>query len=82
MRPDQRRRGIGRALTLARLEWIAARGEKAYYFANEMNRASIDLHAAVGFVELTRDFQHPGAQFSGGSGILFECDFRKPTKAD
>jgi ribosomal protein S18 acetylase RimI-like enzyme len=81
VRPNQRRRGIGRALTLARLEWIATRSEKAYYFANEMNRASIDLHAAVGFTELTRDFRHPGAEFSGGRGILFECDLRKPTEA-
>jgi mannose-6-phosphate isomerase-like protein (cupin superfamily) len=47
-----------------------------------MNRASIDLHAAVGFTELTRDFHHPGAEFLGGSGILFERDLRKPTKAD
>jgi len=54
----------------------AARDEKAYYFANELNRASIDLHAAVGFVESSRDVRHPWAQFTGGRGILFTCDLR------
>jgi len=81
VRPTERRRGIGHALTRARLAWIATRSGKAYYFANERNRASIELHTAVGFVELTRDFHHPGAQFSGGSGILFECDLRTPKGA-
>ena len=81
VRPERRRRGIGHGLTLARLAWIAARSGKAYYFVNEVNQASIDLHAAVGFVELTRDFHHPGVQFTGGSGILFECDLRKPKGA-
>ena len=76
MRPILRRRGVGHALTLARLEWIATRSEKAYYFANDRNQASVDLHAVLGFVELTRDFHHPGAQFSEGTGILFECDLR------
>jgi mannose-6-phosphate isomerase-like protein (cupin superfamily) len=36
------------ALTRTRLAWIAARSEKAYYFANALNRPSIDLYAAVG----------------------------------
>ena len=81
VRPEQRRRGIGHGLTLARLAWIATRSGRAYYFANEGNRVSVDLHAAFGFVELMRDFRHPGAQFTGGRGILFECDLRKPKGA-
>ena len=69
-----RRRGIGRALTGTRLAWIAERSERAYYFANARNAASIALHAAFGFRELTRDFVLPGARFEGGVGILFGLD--------
>jgi ribosomal protein S18 acetylase RimI-like enzyme len=66
-----RRRGIGRRLTKARLEWIAARAEDAYYFANARNTASIALHAEFGFREISRRFTLPGATFEGGKGILF-----------
>jgi GNAT superfamily N-acetyltransferase len=78
IRPELRRRGVGLALTAARLKWIRERSPRAYYFANERNRASIDLHGALGFVELTRDFQHPGARFQGGGGVLFVCDMERP----
>jgi len=71
---DYRRRGIGRRLTQARLNWIAERDRAAYYFSNARNRASIDLHRAFGFVELTRDFTFPGAWFEGGAGILFKAE--------
>lgn len=80
VRSAHRRRGVGHELTLARLAWIAARGKKAYYFANEHNRASIELHAAAGFNELSRDFHHPAVRFSDGGGILFECDLRQRPK--
>jgi ribosomal protein S18 acetylase RimI-like enzyme len=72
-----RRRGIGRALTEARLRWIAQRSDRAYYFANARNAASIALHRAFGFRELARDFSLPGAQFEGGVGILFEAEVRR-----
>jgi len=72
-----RRRGIGRALTEARLLWIAQRADRAYYFANARNAASVALHAPFGFRELTRDFSLPGAQFEGGVGVLFELEFRR-----
>jgi ribosomal protein S18 acetylase RimI-like enzyme len=71
--PAHRRRGLGLMLTMARLDWIAERSHEAFYFANAHNRASIDLHHAVGFEELTRDFYHPNVRFEGGSGILFRC---------
>ena len=73
VRPARRRLGIGAALTEARLDWIAGRAATAYYFANERNRASIDLHATLGFREIARDFHHPHARFEGGAGILFAC---------
>ena len=71
-----RRRGIGRALTERRLEWIAERTSEAYYFTNARNRASLDLHAELGFVELTRQFAAPGISFDGGEGVLCRADLR------
>lgn len=65
-----RRRGVGRRLTEARLEWLAARTDRVWYFATALNRPSLDLHAALGFREVTRDFSVPGVSFSGGEGIL------------
>ena len=58
-----RRRGIGRRLTAARLQWIAARADVAYYFANARNAASIALHREFGFEEISRRFRLPGATF-------------------
>jgi ribosomal protein S18 acetylase RimI-like enzyme len=76
VRPALRRRGVGLQLTQARLSWIAGRSDRAYYFANERNQVSIDLHRALGFAELTRDFSHPQVQFEGGRGILFVRELR------
>jgi GNAT superfamily N-acetyltransferase len=72
--PNVRRRGVGRALTEARLEWIASRSGSAYYFANALNRVSIELHGQLGFVETTRDFAFPGVVFEGGPGVLYRCE--------
>lgn len=74
--PAYRRRGIAHELTRRRRDWIARRAAEAYYFASALNRASIDLHARFGFVEVTRDFFVPGASFTGGVGILFRIDLR------
>ena len=65
---DYRRRGIGRRLTQARLNWIAERDRAAYYFSNARNRASIDLHRAFGFVELTARLHVPRRIVRGRSG--------------
>jgi GNAT superfamily N-acetyltransferase len=72
--PQHRRRGVGMALTLERLRWLSQRASRAHYFANALNRASIDLHARLGFIEMARDFWYPGATFTGGAGILFVCE--------
>jgi ribosomal protein S18 acetylase RimI-like enzyme len=71
--PEMRRRGIGLELTRARLARVGACADRACYFANALNRASIDLHARLGFVEVTRDFWFPGTTFTGGVGILFRA---------
>ncbi len=47
--PGFRRRGVGSALTRARLEWIWSRASTAYYFTNEHNTASIRMHETLGF---------------------------------
>ena len=47
--PGLRRRGVGSALTRARLEWIWSRASIAYYFTNERNTASIRIHETLGF---------------------------------
>jgi len=69
--PGSRRRGVGLALTEARLAWIRERADTAWYFANPRNRATIDLHTRLGFVEVTRDFWFPAVTFQGGTGVLF-----------
>jgi L-amino acid N-acyltransferase YncA len=67
-----RRRGIGRALTRVRLDHVREQGAReAFYFANEQNRASIALHADLGFTEQTRDFHFSAAHFAEGGGVLF-----------
>ena len=74
---QHRRRGVGTALTLERLRWLSQRAARAYYFANALNRASIDLHARLGFTEMAHDFWYPGATFTGGAGILFACELAR-----
>ena len=71
---EWRRRGVGDRLTASRLEWIARRATRAYYFVNARNTVSIDLHRRFGFIEVTRQFSFPGASFEGGKGILFEAE--------
>jgi ribosomal protein S18 acetylase RimI-like enzyme len=75
---EWRRRGIGRAMTLPRLRWIAERADTAYYFTNAGNTASIDLHGELGFIEIDPDFRAPGVSFDGGRGILFRLDLKEP----
>ncbi len=72
---QHRRRGLAHQLTEARLRWLQARTQHVYYYANARNQASIDLHAALGFVEFTRHFSIPGVHFDGGVGVLFRKTF-------
>lgn len=75
--PEYRRRGVGRRLIEARLDWIRERDCSAFYFANIRNRVSIELHREFGFVELTRDFTYPGVTFEGGAGVLFRIELAR-----
>ena len=74
VRPEFRRRGVGAALTLARLQQISQLANHAFYFANAQNRVSIELHRPFGFVEQTRDFWYPKVEFTGGVGVLYRCE--------
>lgn len=74
--PAYRRRGIGRALTEARMAAIAERADAVWYFANARNRASLDLHSDLGFVEVTRDFWFPDLAFDGGVSVLARAPLR------
>jgi aminoglycoside 6'-N-acetyltransferase I len=73
--PGVRRRGVGSALTRARLEWIWSRASIAYYFANEHNTASISMHETLGFRPVARFSEVRGVTADDGRSklILFEA---------
>lgn len=69
--PEYRRRGIGRRLTQARVDWVLEREPFAHYVVSASNRASRTLHAQLGFVEVAHeDFVVPGVVFTNHDGIL------------
>jgi hypothetical protein len=43
------------------MAWVFERAEEVWFFANARNRASLELHARLGFVEVTRDFAFPAS---------------------
>jgi len=73
VRSSFRRRGAATELTRRRLEWIAERADEAFYTVDAQNQVSISLHARFHFVQVTRDFYHPGVSFTGEGGILFRA---------
>jgi ribosomal protein S18 acetylase RimI-like enzyme len=71
--PDWRRRGIGHALTQARLDRVREVADEAWYFANRANRASIDMHARFGFEPVPGPFGYPRADLSVDEGALYRA---------
>ncbi|WP_235565571.1 GNAT family N-acetyltransferase [Microbacterium sp. Root166] len=71
--PGYRRRGIGFALTRARIEWVWARSDTVYYFTDDDNAASMRLHAGFGFHEVARLPTILGARANGESLVLFRA---------
>jgi len=69
--------GLGRLLTVQRLQWLSVRTTACYYFTNSHNTASLSLHASFGFTEVTRDIQFPGVEFAGGVGVFSGLTFRE-----
>ncbi len=76
VRPGWRRRGIGRALLLTRLAWLAKRTDCAYTVTSEHNRVSQALLKSVGFIAIRRDVTHPGITFNKGVGLLLSAPVR------
>lgn len=72
--PACRRAGLGREMTVARLDWINDRADEAWYFASLENRASIRLHSEFGFDEVRRAPVLHGVSFAAGEGALFRTD--------
>jgi ribosomal protein S18 acetylase RimI-like enzyme len=72
--PAWRRRGLGRALTVARLDWLAGRADEVWCFVRATNAPSLALHEALGFREVTRDFSFPGVSFDDDGGVLLRLD--------
>lgn len=72
-----RRRGVGEAITRARMKWAFERAPELWYFANARNRVSLEMHAKLGFVEVTRDFEYPGATFVGEIGVLCNANRKR-----
>ena len=73
--PPHQRRGVGRALTAARLDWIRERAAEAFYFTRRTNLASIDLHSAFGFRPHQERFQYPRTGLEPGDGMLYRVGF-------
>jgi len=57
-----RRRGIGEALTRARMAWVSERSDRLYYFTHHENRASQALHERLGFARLPGTWIPPGGR--------------------
>lgn len=52
--PAWRRLGIATELTRARLRWAFARTDQVFYMTGADNIASLNLHAALGFLQMRR----------------------------
>ena len=74
--PEFRRRGVGRRLTQARVDWVLEREPSVFYVVSATNRASRTMHAELGFREVTTDFVLPGVVFTRADGILCRLDAR------
>ena len=71
--PAARRRGVGAALTQARMDWVSGRASFVCYVVNATNAASIALHRRWGFHEVARAASFHTIRFTGGSGVLLRA---------
>jgi len=77
-----RRRGIGEALTRARMTWVADRSDRLYCFTGPGNLASRALHERLGFTPLTGTWIPPGGRpEDAGSQRFYRADLTPPDHA-
>ncbi|MGW3184209.1 N-acetyltransferase family protein [Kitasatospora sp. NPDC001119] len=69
-----RRRGLARLLTRRRMEWAWERDSAVWCFISARNRASLDLHRELGFVQVEFGASFQGVGFAGGEGRLLRAD--------
>ncbi|MDF2846590.1 MAG: family N-acetyltransferase [Oerskovia sp.] len=72
--PGSRRGGVGRALTRARMDWVAERAAFVCCVVNATNVASLALHEGAGFREAARAASFHTIRFTGGSGVLLRAE--------
>lgn len=80
--PAYRRRGLGLALTRARIDWVWERSDLVYYYTDEENTASIRMHAGLGFQEIARPPTLLGARANRESLVLFRATSGRRAQAD
>ncbi|MCV2392952.1 GNAT family N-acetyltransferase [Actinotalea sp. M2MS4P-6] len=68
--PWWRRRRVADRLLALELGSPELTGEPVWSVVNAGNRASLDLHARHGFVEVARAATFAGIEFTGGAGVL------------
>ena len=79
VREDRKRRGIGRALTRLRIEWLSERGAGTiYYFADFDNEASVRLHEEFGFRPVRRGVTFPGMSDDSIELVLHRLELNGP----
>jgi GNAT superfamily N-acetyltransferase len=68
-----RRRGVGEALTRARMAWVSERSDRLYYFTGQGNLASQALHERLGFTPLPGTWIPPGGRPDDARTQQFYC---------
>jgi ribosomal protein S18 acetylase RimI-like enzyme len=78
--PAWRRRGIGEALTRARMTWVSERAGQLYYFTSPANRVSQKMHEQLGFVPVPGRWVPPGGRLADANTQQFyRADFGPQT---
>ena len=65
--PSYRRCGVASSLTRKRLDWIHERSGEAWYWTDDDNIGSQELHHSLGFSHYSNDFWFPGGDHSKSS---------------
>lgn len=72
VKPNFRRRGIGRRITEERMALISENSNEVYFVINSINRVSIELHKKLGFKKIDEGKGFLKIKFDGRKGYLFK----------